>query len=489
MRRGLLALCCMATMVLAGCVGPSSATWGDGSGVEVISSTNENGTQYTVKTGLSGSSTTHTVESVGCDVADGGALVEGSGEPFTFTGYLAASTFYQNHNSAMGARDLDFGVTTAVAIQSMSFSEAAGTTDGNGARIDVKEWTMPLSPETGAGSVDLDEVDRDSDSRWFVLGLIPSTEHILDGMMALGEWHQPVSIQGYMVDSIGEGQNNPNGYSKQWHAARSDCSMTVGDTNREDLYVIVTGLTLEGATVSATGEADDEWVQGDVPILGRSGFIMLFLVGGVGGSVGAFILSKGMVMRAASNDMKTLIGSEGMKKAASVKTDAKAAKKAGMESPSERQARLDKEQAKERKQESASTPPPNPNAKDDNPMGGFDLDSVLASSVPTSPRGGGPSQRKSSVVATEAAQSMDRMNEAPSTSASSLPPSMSRRSSSPPTGRASSPPSAAPVSNSPPIRRRKSVKKEEDTASSQPEEPAQQPTTYEDEEEFSDFSF
>ena len=45
---------------------------------------------------------------------------------------------------------------------------------------------------------------------------------------------------------------------------------------------------------------------------------MFFLVGGIGGSVGLFIVSKGMIMKSAGRSMRILIGEEGMK-AASVK--------------------------------------------------------------------------------------------------------------------------------------------------------------------------
>lgn len=484
MRRGVLALLVVASLSLAGCLGPSSAEWGSGSGVEV----NFSMENTTVNSGLSGSSTSETLAPVGCTPGpDGAILDENVGTPVSFTGYLAASQFYTAHDQTMGARGLDFGVTTAVAVQMMSFNDAANVADGDGARIDVKDWNSPLGPNTGAGSVDLDELDDESPSMWFILGLIPLSENVLNGMKALGEWHQPVSIHGYMVSTGGE--QNPTGYLKQWHTATSDCSMTVNSgNNREDVYVLVTGITLEGGTVSLDGEHDNEWVQGDVAFLGRGGFIMFFLVGGLGGAVGLFIVSRGMVMSGASKSMQTLIGADGMKKAASVKADAKAAKKAGMESPTERQERMDKEHAKAAKKEKA--PPASTAKKDDNPMGGFDLDSVLASagSGQSGPGGSAPVGRKSSVVATDAAQSMDRMNAAPSPS-SSLPPSMAQRRSSPPptsTNVGGAPPAAEPETKKPPVRRRKAVKAAEPVE----EAPAPAPQQHhEEEEEFSDFSF
>jgi hypothetical protein len=485
MRRGTLAICLIASMLLAGCLGPSTADWG--TGVEVDFSMEET----TVKSTLSGGPTTNTIVPVGCIPGTaGGDLQDGNGSAISFTGYLAASAFYDSHNQ-QSTRGLGFGVTTSVAIQSMSFSDAAAVVDGDGARIDLKDWSDPLYPRTGAGSVNLEKLDSEADTKWFVLGLIPTSEEVLKGMTSLNEWHQPVSIHGYMVYTE-EGGSNAVGELKGWHTATNECSLKVeSNTNREDLYVLVTGITLDGATVSSSGEADDEWVQGDVPFLGRGGFIMFFLVGGIGGSVGLFIVSKGMLMKSAGRSMRTLIGEEGMKKAASVKKDAKAAKAAGMESPEERQRRHDRQRQKAEKEQKKQRPPEEKAPKKEqtgDALGGFDLDSVLAStSTSSGPGGSAPTGRKSSVVVTDAAEEMDRMNVQQETSApSSLPTSVSQQRRSPPPTKPRSQ-AAVEEPTKPKVRRRKAVKK----ATPQPVEektpPAQQ---FDDEDEdFSDFSF
>ena len=449
----------------------------------------------TVKTTLAGDARTISdLQPVGCTPgSDGGTLAAGQGEPITFTGYLASSQFYDSHNTIMGAKGLELGVTTAVAIQSMSFDQAAAVVDGDGARIDVKQWSLPLQPETGAGSVDLDEVDSEADTDWFILGLIPTSEHILSGMTALSEWHQPVVIHGYLV-AAGNSSNNQYGYQATWHKADNGCAMTVGTNNREDALVFVSKITLDGATVTSNGEADDEWVQGDVPFLGRAGFIMFFLVVGLGGAAGLFIVSKQMMMKSAKQSMATLIGDEGMKKAASVKADAKAAKEAGMESPEERQRRKERERKEAAKEAAKQRTPPKKEKEEEqsgDALGGFDLDSVLAStSTGTSgPGGSGPSGRKSSVVATDAAKEMDRMS-VQETSTSSLPPSIGQqRRSTPPKASNVGKPAAAsePEKKKPPVRRRKAVKKASSEATVEPE-PAPAPS-YEEEEDFSDFSF
>ncbi|MGB0515725.1 MAG: hypothetical protein ACPGKR_02140 [Poseidonia sp.] len=481
MRRGTLAICLIASMLLAGCLGPSSADWGTGAGAVDVDFSME-GT--TVKSTLSGESrTVSDLLPVGCTPGtDGGTLEAGVGEAITFTGYLAASQFYDAHDSIMGARGLDLGVTTAVAIQSMSFEQASSVVDGEGARIDVKQWALPLQPDTGAGSVDIDKVDSDSDTDWFVLGLIPTTENVLKGMKALNEWHQPVVVHGYLVTGSNSSQSQ-YGYQATWHKANNDCSMAVGATNKEDAYVLVKQISLDGATVSSNGEADDEWVQGDVPLLGRSGFILFFLAGGFGGAVGLFVVSKQMMLKTAGKSMRTLIGDEGMKKAASVKTDAKAAKKAGMESPEERQRRINKERQKEEKKQ--KTPPQKAAKSDDVGLGGFDLDSVLASTS-SGRSASAPSGRKSSVVVTEAAEEMDRMNVQQEAPTSSLPASMTQqRRSAPPTSARTE---AAPEQETkkPQVRRRKAVKKAK-PAEETPAPASRQ--TYEEDEDFSDFSF
>lgn len=488
MRRGTFAICLIASMLLAGCLGPSTADWGSGSGAVQVNFSME---ETTVKSSLSGDSTSNSVIPVGCIPGTaGGDLQPGNGSAISFTGYLAASTFYDSHNQ-QSTRGLGFGVTTAVAIQSMSFSNAAAVADGEGPRIDLKEWSEPLFPKTGSGSVNLEKLDSQADTKWFVLGLIPTTEDVLYGLTSLHEWHQPVSIHGYMVSSTESGSNAFGEFRSQ--KATNECSLKVeSNNNREDLYVLVTGITLEEATVSANGEADDEWVQGDVPFLGRGGFILFFLAGGIGGSVGLFIVSKGMIMKSAGRSMRILIGEEGMKKAASVKKDAKAAKAAGMESPEERQRRNDRERReaeKERHKAEKKNDAPAEKAskkKDEGALGGFDLDSVLASTSTSGPGRSAPTGRKSSVVATEAAEEMDRMSaQQETTTTSSLPASFSQqRRSAPPTQTRSEQPAEAP--RKPKVRRRKAVKKSAPEPAEERAPPAQQ---YDDDEDFSDFSF
>ena len=474
MRRSALALCLIAIMVMAGCLGPSTSDWGTGNNaVEVDFSK----TDTSVRSTLSGSATVmEGLQAVGCP-PDATDPVVADGAPFLFTGYLATSHFYDSHNPAMGAKGLDYGVTTAVGIQKMTFAEAAAVVDGDGARIDVKEWNVPMMPSTGAGSINLEKVDADSDTDWFVLGLIPTTEHIQSGFTALGEWHQPITIEGYMVSSdvTGVGYYNSN----MAYSVESDCSMGVNAQNRENLYVFVTKINFENGVVTQAGNDDEEWIQGNVPFFGRTGYLLFFMVFGIGGGAGSFIFSKQMIRTSARSSMKVLVGSQGLDKIKQVKSDIKSAKKAGMESPEER---LKKQRASVKKEK----PKPQEETKSDSgdAMGGFDLDSVLAStSAPVSRE---PQGRKSSVVVTQEAEEMDRSTQ--SVVSSSNAPSFTQRKSSVVTGTTSVPSSNSPPTRTaekkPKLRKRKAV-----TRTTVEEETPHTPAVHEEEEEFSDFSF
>jgi hypothetical protein len=238
------------------------------------------------------------------------------------------------------------------------------------------------------------------------------------------------------------------------------------------------------------GEDDDEWVQGNVPILGRAGFIMFFLIAGIGGGVGAFILSQGLVLKSAKGTMRTLLGEGGLEKVAQVKEDMKSAKEAGMESPDDRKRRKERERKEAEKKAKPAPQSEKKPQKEEDSLGGFDLDSVLASTaIPTRGSGSGPSERKSSVIVTEAAQEMEQISREASES-SSLPSSFGERrtssvtSSSPPTSRSPPTQQDAPA-RKPPVRRRKAVKKAPAETPKQPE-----PHVHDEpEEEFSDFSF
>lgn len=495
MRRGAFAVALLGLMLLAGCFGPTNASWGaDNGGVEV--DFDRAATSITSNLGPS-EERLEDLEAVGCSPGESEMGTDKS-LPVKFTGYLAASQLYASHTDAV--KGIGAAVTASVAIQSMSFSQASQTIEGEGARVDLKDWNDPLNPQTGAGTVDLDEINSDEDTRWYILGLIPTTESIQDGMLSFGEWHQPVSVEGYLVAS-----NASNAYG--YHSSQTvsdDCTVLIGNQNREQLFVMVTTIHLDGATVSSNGESDDEWVHGDVPILGRTGFVLMFFIVGIGGAVASFILSKMFVMKGARDTMKTLLGQVGLDNIQKVKQDVKKAKTSGMSSPTSRKA----EQRSDMKSEKKQAPPKS--SKKSN-LSGFDMDSILSDDSDSTPIGS--SSGGSSVVVTSAAKEME--SSVPSSSniqATSSAPSgvwdAPQRSSSAPTSvtssqstsqppdhfssvtpsRTSSPAPSQPKKKKAVRKRKAAIKPAEEEAPVYEPAPAEK-ETFDDSEEFSDFSF
>lgn len=523
MRRVLFAAAIVLSMTLAGCFGPSTADWGTDSGeVEVDVQfavregedrhSNYNTTTITSGLGLETKVIDNLAPVVCIDSFEdheeqsgnskevytyhGGQTHDAQGwhypsyEPVSFTGYLAASHFYSSHSESNGASGLDFGVTTSVAIERMPFDMANNIVDGDGPRIDLKQWNSPLYPDTGSGTVELDKLDKESESSWYILGLIPTSENIQYGLTSLDEWHQAVTIYGYLIDT----NSSATGYYTARQTVNQDCSIEIGSSNNERVHVLVTGIVLDGATVTSNGEASDEWVHGDVPIFGRTGYLLFFLAFGIGGAFGAFILSKMFVLQGAKSTMKTLLGKAGMESIKQVKKDVRSAKAAGLVSPADR---------KKEAQKHASKNKPQPAKKESSEpaLAGFDLDSVLSASPSmgsTTEFGG----KGSSVVETIESQEMDReISEQSSVVPSRESPFPPRKSSSSVTSQQAPRQqrehftSAAPIKKSAPKKKKTVRKRKAAPARAEPVLPEAEPkaetrdTFEEPEEDFSDFSF
>ena len=487
MRRALLGVLLMLSLSLAGCLAPSSAGWGDG-GVSVST----DGMNATVVSDLTPSQTTvDEVMLAGCDTE--GMIGDAANQTglITIEGHLAASTLYTSHGEDM--RGLASGVTAAVILEAMSYGSAEAVPNGQGARIPVKNWAEPLNPSTASGqstsqrTVNVEDVDSDSNEPWFVLGLLPASEHIAAGFGAVNDVHQPIRIEGYMVKSA-EGTSIGNGLTSGAKSqSGSPCLLGVDDSNKGTYYVIVHSITLPSASVTMDGDADDEWVMGDVPLLGRGGYVVYFLTVAVGGGAALYVVSSKRVKGVAASQAKVLLGQENMAKA---ETARKAPKRKAPEP-----ARAAPEPKKEKK----------PKKKEDSSIGGFDLDAALstqgssASSKPErSSRGG------SSVVVTEEASNMAAQTKAASSvsSSASSPPweapvsTTERRSGgvtpmggaptrSGPPQRSAPPQRSEPAAEQPTVRRRRAVRKAAPEPEPEPE-PAPAPA---EEEEFSDFSF
>lgn len=523
MRRARLALLLVCTMFLAGCLGPDTAEWGS-SGIEVDIDRNP-ATEASITTSLGASkSTFESLSPVGCDVGEEVVTAKNASDRIKFTGYLSASVFYDSHDPINGAKYMDTAVTAAVAIQAMSIGDAENIKDGEGARIDVKEWNIPLMPETRAGTVDLDEIDDESESDWYVLGLIPTSENLNDGFRSLAEWHKPITIHGYLISTTtvngsvltidDKSQSSTVGYHRSSgfsaHTVDDNCNLNVGTNNLQSVYVLVDKIEIDGRVVSSSGNDGDEWKLGHVPFIGRGGFITFFIIVGIGGSVGMFLLSQMIVRKGAKETMKTLLGEEGLAKIKKVAADLKRDKKSGSISPTERKRQYEREDREARKQDNPKSK--KPSKKDDTGISGFDLDSALSGGSSDGPSEFGGSS--SSVVITEESKKLEK--EMSDSEVASSPAFGQQDTWSPPPKRDSAPVSNVVSSERTPKRtehfssvrqeskpktksakapvKRRAAKKRKAAApapkEAEPEYEAKpEPQTFDDDDDFSDFSF
>lgn len=440
-------------LLFAGCIYADTPEWGTGDG-QLKVSINSEGTSADIESNL-GEGYEETVPLIDCQ-----------GSKIKVTGLIISSNIYNEHPlddsilSSMGA---------AIIIHKMTWSEAESVEEGTAGRVNLKDWSSPTNPSEAVGS----KLSENQDD-WAVIGIIPGYENIADGLNVLEHWHQPIELTGYLAD----------GGSLSTAIDEETCKL-----DGQGHGMVVTNIKTAEGVVSKTGESDDEYSMGDTDIFGGWGFIFFFLVAGVGGGVGLFILSTMVIRQGAKSTAETLLGREGFAKAVQMKKDLKKSKKEGLESASDRAEKAQKQ-----------SPPPKKTKTEDVAIAGFNLDSVLSSSASED---SGPSQfgGGSSVVVTDEAREMTN-NVASQVPSSSPMPSSSVVSTQPvqeqPRGhfsataptRATQPTAAAqPKETQRPVKRRKSVKRSAPEPEPAPQPAKQSSPSVADDDDFSDFSF
>ena len=442
-------------MLMAGCIYNDTPEWGTGDGqvhVEIEEDSAD------VKSNL-GKGFEETFSIVGCGESQ-----------MKVTGMLISSEVYSEHpmlsdvQSAMGA---------AVIVHTMAWSSAEKVEEGKAGRISLKDWSEPLNPSEAVGSK-----LSDNENEWEVIGIIPASENVAEGLNILQHWHEPIEMKGYVLDGNGlAGVNSET------------CAL-----EGQGHGMIVTSIKTSQGVVSLDGEHDDEYTLGDTDIFGGWTFILFFLIVGVGGGIGLFVISTMVVRQGAKATAEALLGREGFAKSVQMKKDIKQSKKDGLIPPQEKASPKKK-----------SSSPPKRKMEEDVAIPGFSLDSVLQSDSYESDQknfGSG-----NSVVVTSEAREMESVQPAassapqvsnapmPSAGVVSTQPEPAKRGhfSSSMSRSATQPTTAAnPTKGSRPVKRR-SVKKR----AAQRAEPEQQPervvenkrASVADDEEFSDFSF
>ena len=437
-------------MFLSGCVYSTTPEWGTGNGQ--------------VSVDIDRNLMTAEIQSEMGDGYDETVVIENcENQSITIRGLLISSQVYSDHadlatiESAMGA---------SVIIHEMAWSEATSIEEGTAGRVSIKDWSMPLNPVESVGS----KIDDNKDE-WKIIGIIPGSKNIADGLNVLEHWHQAIELIGYIADEGGTiGEN---------------CKL-----EEQRNAMIITKIKTEQGEVTLSGDSPDEYQLGDTDIFGGWTFILFFLIFGIGGGVGLFIVSTMIIRQGAKATAEALLGREGFAKAVQMKIDIKSSKKAGLESVEDRAKRQKK-----------AAPPVKKSKVEDVAIPGFDLDNILSSANPSE----SPQQivQGGSVTVTSQVKDMEQQvqpsnvtqissNPKPATSVTSNQPETMQRKGHFSASMSSSRSSAqnirsqSPEESARPVRRR-AVKRAAKPAEPEPKQEKRSSVT--DDEEFSDFSF
>ena len=349
-----LAMLLVLVMFMSGCIYSTTPEWGTGDGQLKVEIEDD---KANIKSQL-GEGYDETVDLIKCD-----------NQLIKVTGLLISAMVYEAHpddnsiESAMGA---------AVIIHTMTWSQAEAVETGTAGKVALKDWTSPINPAESGGS----EITNNEDD-WEVIGIIPGSENIANGLNVLDHWHQPIELTGYIVDASGLGTLDAD-----------NCKKLDGQGHG----MVVTKIRAEEGTVSLDGESDDEYLLGDTDIFGRVSFILFFIVVGLGGGLGLYTVSTMVIRQGAKSTAETLLGREGFAKAVQMKKDLRRSKKDGLESATDRAAKQKK-----------MSPPPKKKKTEEAAISGFSLDSILSSDEESGPQSFGSGD---SVVVTSEAENM-----------------------------------------------------------------------------------
>ena len=448
-----LAMLLVLVMFMSGCIYSATPEWGTGDGqlkVEI------DGDKADIKSQL-GEGYEESVDLIKCD-----------NKSIKVTGLLISAMVYEAHPDD---NSIESATGAAVIIHTMTWSQAEAVETGTAGKVALKDWTSPINPAESGGS----EITN-NENDWEVIGIIPGSENIANGLNVLDHWHQPIELTGYVVDASGLGTLDAD-----------NCKKLDGQGHG----MVVTKIRAEEGTVSLDGESDDEYLLGDTDIFGRVSFILFFIVVGLGGGLGLYTVSTMVIRQGAKSTAETLLGREGFAKAVQMKKDLRRSKKDGLESATDRAAKQKK-----------TSPPPKKKKTEEAAISGFSLDSILSSDEESGPQsfGSGGSVVVTSEAANMAPQPVVSTSNTPITSTpmpssnvvSSQPEPAVKRGHFSATMTSSvsqaSNPRSEPTENKP-VKRR-AVKKRAAKVEAEPEPvPENKVASVADDEEFSDFSF
>ncbi len=164
-----------------------------------------------------------------------------------------------------------------------------------------------------------------SHSKYGVIGLIPANDNLLEGFGALDNWHQPIEIKGYAINTY----NPISVLSENEWSVKDNCrAITLAQVG---IAMVVTEVNFENSAITLEGKGGSEWSKGDVPFIGTYLYLLLVMIGGGGGAFLLFTFSVGMERHGAKSTAKAMLTDAQIKMAKIVRKDVKQAKKEGVD--------------------------------------------------------------------------------------------------------------------------------------------------------------
>ena len=298
---------------MAGCLSSSPINWGSDIG-QYSAVMNENNTEIVIDDRMSVYQESYLesvgIGTVGCQ-GENGTMAQSSqsvvadeygGTPIRIEGWLANCKAFPDH---------DGPAVYSIAVNMMPIEEANNLKPHElDPQEDIplmKEWDDPLMAEGQFGS---EFEDIQSKRGWAVIGVIPASENIADGMIGLLDWNRPISIEGYFL-------HDQKNIRIPTELSVSDCSVA----SRESFgaYFAVTSMTIAGNDASAS----EEYSVGSIPLVGGSLYLLLVIIGGAAGAFGAFTFSTIQIRKKANQTASVLMSEKQIRSAGGVDRDLK----------------------------------------------------------------------------------------------------------------------------------------------------------------------
>ena len=312
-RSVILPLLAILLLPMAGCLSSSPINWGSDIG-QYSAVMNENNTEIVIDDRMSVYQESYLesvgIGAVGCQ-GENGTMAQSSqsvvadeygGTPIRIEGWLANGKAFPDH---------DGPAVYSIAVNMMPIEEANNLKPHElDPQEDIplmKEWDDPLMAEGQFGS---EFEDIQSKRGWAVIGVIPASENIADGMIGLLDWNRPISIEGYFL-------HDQKNIRIPTELSVSDCSVA----SRESFgaYFAVTSMTIAGNDASAS----EEYSVGSIPLVGGSLYLLLVIIGGAAGAFGAFTFSTIQIRKKANQTASVLMSEKQIRSAGGVDRDLK----------------------------------------------------------------------------------------------------------------------------------------------------------------------